>query len=118
MRRVVAFVGLVGVTLSGCSPGPLVDRVPEAMGGLPAGAPARPTTPYQYPAVHDMPPARSAAPLSEDAQVKLEKDLAAARDRQSVTTRDQPPAPPGKKPAATQRQGAKTGVDGGAKPNP
>ena len=45
--------------LSGCAPGPMIDRLPADVGGLPAGAPARPATPYQYPAVHDMPPARA-----------------------------------------------------------
>jgi len=65
-----------------CSPGPMIDRLPDNM-GLPSNAPARPATAYQYPAVHDMPPARSSKPMSEDEQVKLEKDLAKLRDRQA-----------------------------------
>jgi len=49
---------------------------------MPAGVPARPVTPYQYPAVHDMPPARPTEPLNDNEQWKLEKELRAARDRQ------------------------------------
>jgi hypothetical protein len=79
----LAALGLA-TALSACSAGPLSDRLPESMGGLPAGAPARPVTPYQYPAVHDMPPARESAPLSEGDQDKLEKELRAARDRQEA----------------------------------
>ena len=74
----------LATTLSGCAAEPLYDRLPTDWGGLPAGAPARPATPHQYPAVHDMPPARSTQPLSEEEQVKLEKDLATIRDRQEA----------------------------------
>jgi len=77
---------LAGITLAavlaGCSLGPIVDRLPTEVGGLPASSPARPVEPYQYPAVHDMPPDRPTTPLSEEEQVRMEKDLQAARDRQ------------------------------------
>ena len=96
-------LGLV-VALAGCAPGSAIDRLPGEMGGLPAGAPARPAaTIYQYPAVHDMPPARSATPMSEEEQVKLEKDLAAIRDRQAREATEDPDkkaAPPPKKQTA------------------
>lgn len=59
----------------------MIDRMPGDM-GLPAGAPARPATPYQYPAVHDMPPARSTPTMSDEEQVRLEKELATVRERQ------------------------------------
>ena len=62
----------------------MIDRLPEELGGLPAGTPARPATPYQYPAVHDMPPPARPTPMSEEEQVKLEKDLATIRDRQEA----------------------------------
>jgi hypothetical protein len=71
----------LAVVLAGCSPGPIIDKLPSGM-GLPAGAPERPATPYQYPAVHDMPPDRTSVPMTEEEQVKLEKDLANVRDRQ------------------------------------
>ena len=86
-----------------CSPGPMIDRLPDSM-GLPSAAPARPATPYQYPAVHDMPPARATKPMSEDEQVKLEKDLAKLRDRQAPpaggATGSPPTAPKAKAAAA------------------
>lgn len=111
--------------LAGCSANPLADRLPEAAGGLPAGAPARPTTPYQYPAVHDMPPPRASKPLSEEDQVKLEKDLQATRDRQAAEANEEPPvqqsaapAKQAKKQPAGGKTGAKTGVNTGAKTNP
>jgi|SRR6185369_8729663 len=75
-----------------CSPGPMIDRLPDSM-GLPAGTPARPTTPHQYPAVHDMPPARSSQPMNEAEQAKLEKDLQKLRDRQAAQAASDPDAP-------------------------
>jgi hypothetical protein len=76
-----ALVVALAAALAGCTPGPMIDRLPGEM-GLPADAPARPVTPYQYPAVHDMPPPRPTAPMTEEQQRKAEKDLATARDRQ------------------------------------
>lgn len=93
----LAALGLAAA-LAGCAPGPMIDRLPGEM-GLPASTPARPVTAYQYPAVHDMPPARSATPMSEEEQVKLEKDLAAIRDRQAREVTEDPDkkaAPPAK----------------------
>jgi hypothetical protein len=53
--------------------------------GLPAGVPERPAEQLAYPAVHDMPPPRSAAVLSEVEQQKMEDDLVAARDAQRAS---------------------------------
>jgi hypothetical protein len=50
--------------------------------GLPDDAPQRPATAAAYPAVHDMPPPRQSAVLTELEQQKLEKDLVAARQVQ------------------------------------
>lgn len=66
--------------LSGCS-GLIADHLPAAVGGLPADTPERPTSTGQYPAVHNMPPARSTATLDNDQQKQLEDDLVAARNR-------------------------------------
>jgi len=66
--------------VAGCSS---VPDVPTWAGGLPANAPARPDVPAQYPAVHDVPPPRSDRPLTDEQQIKLEKDLAVARERVS-----------------------------------
>jgi hypothetical protein len=93
----------------------LGDRLPSDLGGLPAGAPARSATTYQYPAVHDMPPPRSTKTMSEEEQVRLEKELRAVRDRQESragsATKEVPAAK--KKPAD-----AKAGQSGGARTNP
>jgi hypothetical protein len=52
--------------------------------GLSANAPARPAQPMAYPAVHDVPPPRTAAVLSDIEQQKLETDLIAARDQHQI----------------------------------
>jgi hypothetical protein len=109
----------MAAALTGCSAG-MVDHLPESIGGLPADVPARPATPYQYPAVHDMPPPRSTTPMSEDEQLKLEKDLQAARDHQEgrPAPAKKAAAAPKKKPGdaeSDQAAGAKTS---GAKTNP
>ncbi len=111
---------VLGVTaaLGGCSPGPLIDRLPGDL-GLPAGAPARPVAPYDFPAVHDMPPDRPSTPMTEEEQVRLEKDLARTRDQQE----GRPPQskPPAKKPAPAAKKPSKDDENGqaaGAKPNP
>ena len=51
--------------------------------GLPANTPARPATPGEFPAVHDIPAARAEAVLTPEQQEKIEKDLVAARSRQA-----------------------------------
>jgi hypothetical protein len=83
VRSVLLVLGLAGA-LGACSAGAIVDRLPEGM-GEPAAMPARPTSPYVYPAVHDMPPPRATPVMTEDQQVKLEKDLTTVRDRQETT---------------------------------
>jgi len=92
----------------------MIDRLPAEL-GLPAGAPARPAAPYEYPAVHDMPPDRATAPLSEEEQVRLEKELANARDRQEGRQ------PAAKKATVTAKKPAKDAQNSrtdGAKANP
>ena len=108
----VAF-GLAAV-LTGCAPGPIIDRLPGEL-GLPAAAPVRPETPYEYPAVHDMPPDRASSPMTEEEQVRLEKELINVRDRQE----GRPPA--AKKGAPTAKKPPKRTQNGqtdGAKANP
>jgi hypothetical protein len=95
LQRTLVAAAILSALLAGCSAGQIGDTLPSSMGGLPQGAPARPNgTGQKYPAVHDMPVARPTQPLSEEDQVKLEKDLQAVRDRQSATTAaDAAPAP-------------------------
>jgi hypothetical protein len=75
------FLFLAGaVILAGC--GSIVaDHLPTAAGGLPENTPQRPTAPPVYPAVHDLPPPRSDAMLTDEEQKRLESDLLAARKR-------------------------------------
>src|ERR1022692_3166165 len=85
-RSILAALGLAtATTLAGCSSGAVIDQMPSTL-GLSAGTPERPTTPYVYPAVHDMPPPRATPTMSEEQQVQAEKELNAARERQE--TRD------------------------------
>jgi hypothetical protein len=65
----------------------IADYTPTALGGLPEGAPQRSTTPSAYPAVHDMPPARGSAVLTDSEQKRLEDDLVAARNRTATKAR-------------------------------
>src|SRR5215467_6061120 len=69
------------VLLAACST--VLSEMPAQVGGLPAGAPPRPDAAPAYPAVHDMPPPRSAAVLSEEERKKVESELAAMRAEQA-----------------------------------
>jgi hypothetical protein len=80
---------LLGLTLAFAGAGPLAScstmggEIPTAMGGLPDGAPERPQTPPAYPAVHDMPPPRNSAVLTEEEKKKVEAELAVMRAEQA-----------------------------------
>jgi hypothetical protein len=95
-------IGLAGLALAlgGCSSASQVfEKMPQSMGGLSPDAPNTPATPYAYPAVHDMPAAREVKPLSDDEQLKLEKELLTTRDAQEKAVADdaqanQPPTQP------------------------
>jgi hypothetical protein len=67
--------------LTACAQQQLGDQVPQSLGGLPPGVPARTAAPPPYPAVHDVPPPRATTPLNEDQQLKLERELEAVRTR-------------------------------------
>ncbi len=84
MRRCILAAALVvvGGALGGCSV-PVADL---PLVGLPAGAPVRPTDAAVYPAVHDMPVARTEPMLDPTDQAKIEKDLIRARDQQAAAT--------------------------------
>lgn len=70
--------------LTGCSSTQL-DQIPHGVGGLPEAAPARPETPYVFPAVNDLPPPRDQPLLGPEEQKKLENELARARKGQAGT---------------------------------
>jgi hypothetical protein len=71
--------------------------------GLPEGVPERPAEQLAYPAVHDMPPPRTAAVLSEIEQQKMEDDLVAARKAQQSAVGEPKEA---QKPKVTQKKPA------------
>jgi hypothetical protein len=52
--------------------------------GVPSDAPARPKDPAAYPAVEDLPAAREDGVMDPTEQVKIAKELIAARDRQAT----------------------------------
>jgi len=83
VRRLCAAAVLIAgaAALSGCAGGFIADHLPTAAGGLPEGAPQRPATPAAYPAVHDLPPARTDTMLTAEEQRKLEDELVKARKR-------------------------------------
>ncbi len=72
----------VALALAGCSPTPVIERLPTEFGGLPPGTPVAPRITYHYPAVHDTPPPRATATLTDEQQLELEKQLQKARQKQ------------------------------------
>jgi len=75
-------VAALALALAGCSAAQVFEKMPREMGGLSSDAPKAPDKPYLYPAVHDMPGPRAVKTLSDDEQMKLEKDLLSARNSQ------------------------------------
>jgi hypothetical protein len=126
LTRSLLAASVLGLLMTSCSAGSPLENLPPSMGGLPADAPAAPKLPYQFPAVHDMPPPRSAKPLSDDQQIKLEHDLEAARDRQirksgedpdAASEPKKPAAVTKKKPTAAKKR-SDAAAQAGAKTNP
>jgi len=77
LQRTIAATVVMAALLAGCSAGPVGDTLPNALGGLPQGAPARPNVVNrQYPAVHDMPAARPTEPLERNRPGQAGKGLA------------------------------------------
>lgn len=72
---------LIAMLMASCSS--TLSNLPTQMGGEPTGTPERPVTPAAYPAVHDMPPPRTSAVLTDAQRKQTEDELTAARDRQS-----------------------------------
>ena len=114
MRKAyVIGLAAVALALGGCSSASQVfEKMPQSVGGVSPDAPKAPATPYLYPAVHDMPAARQVKPLTDDEQLKLEKELLSTRDAQEKAVADdalanQPPpspAPPQPAPSAKPKK--------------
>ena len=77
----VVLVAVGAQALTGCASQSIGESLPTAMGGLPDSVPKRSAEPAAYPAVHDMPPTRAAAPMTEDEKKRLREELAAERER-------------------------------------
>jgi hypothetical protein len=125
MMRALGRILLVASSLAllaDCSSSQVIEDLPASV-ALPADAPARPATPYAYPAVHDMPPPRATEPMSAEDQLRLEKELTAVRNRQEGrkpedektlrTAKKNAKTTSKKKPADTKK-----GETAGAKTNP
>ncbi|MGD9839446.1 MAG: hypothetical protein AB7F72_14320 [Afipia sp.] len=70
---------MLGLALGGCA-----SQIADApLMGLPANTPPRPANPGEYLPVHDLPAPRQETVLDQAQQDKLEKELLAARDRQT-----------------------------------
>jgi hypothetical protein len=77
---VVASFGLSGCASMNQQVAEQASQLPHV--GLSSNAPARPAQQMAYPAVHDVPPPRTAVMLTDVEQHKLETDLVAAREQQ------------------------------------
>ena len=76
---------VAAICLSGCAS--ISEKFAETASqmpvvGMPEAAPERPAAPAAYPAVHNIPPARSSALLTNTEAAQLEADLLTARDQQ------------------------------------
>ena len=83
-RQPLIGLGLVcagSILLVSCST--MMSEMPTQAGGLPAGTPERPAVAPEYPAVHEMPPPRATAVLTEEEKKKVEAELAAMRAAQA-----------------------------------
>jgi len=77
----LALVCAGSIFLVSCST--VMSEMPTQVGGLPAGTPQRPAVAPEYPAVHEMPPPRTAAVLTEEEKKKVEAELAVMRAEQA-----------------------------------
>ena len=110
LARAVAALALTG-SLAACAStmgDKIGDNLPASMGGLPAGAPARAADAPAYPAVHDMPPARTSTVLTEDEVQQAEKDLVRVRTQQQPEPAAAPAKSANAKTANAKTANAKT----------
>ena len=83
---------LLSLSLGGCVTASGGSSLMDAHAEAPMPAPSKP---LGYLPVGDLPPARDQAIMTRDEQVKLKKELLAARDRQAIAAKSQGgPIPP------------------------
>src|SRR3954468_11864690 len=87
---------LWALALGGCS----ISIADLPLVGTPADAPGRPKEAGAYLPVHDVPPDREEAAMPPAEQVKVQNELAAARDRQASAAASQGTTPANPAPAA------------------
>jgi hypothetical protein len=101
----VAALVMLALSAAGCA----TSIADSPLIGLPSDAPARPKEVSAYPAVHDIPADREQSPMDPSEQVKVQKELLAARDRQvEVAAGKSPPANAKKPPTAKSATKSKT----------
>jgi hypothetical protein len=81
--RMASLAVVCTAAMAGASCTTTLSELPSQIGGLPRGTPDRPAAPPVYPAVHDMPPPRATAVLTEEQKKKVEAELAAMRADQA-----------------------------------
>jgi hypothetical protein len=86
IRRFTHF--LLGFALVSAGAGSLAScssmaQLPVSVGGMPQDAPKRPQIAPAFPAVHDMPPPRKSAVLTEEEKKRVEAELAVVRAQQA-----------------------------------
>jgi hypothetical protein len=75
-----ALVSAGAGSLASCSS---MAQLPVSAGGMPQDAPKRPQIAPAFPAVHDMPPPRNNAALTEEEKKRVEAELAVLRAQQA-----------------------------------
>jgi hypothetical protein len=78
---------MLALTAGGCA----TSIADMPLVGVPSDAPARPKEAGAYPAVHDVPADREQSALEPSEQLKIQKELIAARDRQAGAAGNTPP---------------------------
>lgn len=107
MTRPPAFLmliaGVAGLAACSSASSVFVDHIPNAIGGLPAGAPERTATPVSYPPVHDIPTNRGPTVFTAAEKKRLQDELAATREKNAHDASANPEtidiAPPPPRPA-------------------
>jgi hypothetical protein len=78
---IAAALLMLALPLGGCATS--IADIPLI--GVPSDAPTRPKEAGAYPAIHDLPADREQSAMEPSEQVKMQKELIAARDRQAGT---------------------------------
>ena len=93
MNRTKRALALAALLISALALGSCSTSIADLpLVGTPADAPARPKETGSYLPVHDLPPDREQAAMAPAERDKIQRELAAARDRQASSAAAQNPA--------------------------